>query len=510
MNAVQRLPSRRWLVLFLVAIGFQFLGILNSDLGLDTHVRLNAMSDVSKEGHDLAWGPLRLTDSSSQGSGNTAVYDGYIPPWNTSPLAFQLTAAFSLGVVALLAAVGPKDDSGRVTWVPAYALVVLLSPVFLFATSRGYDEAILALFGGVALVGFVFGDSPSVHRLRLHVAWMATSLLPIMAWKGFPLLMALGVWLGALVLGMGWVAWHQHASTRSEAPLTSHPWVMAALASTGCLLVMVLLSLGAQGGTFVIVFEEPLKFLLALFFAVVDAVGLYLLIGLALWPLISEKRSSLLNARSPELSLLTMYISGLLTAIVFYIAALWTLESTLWERSMTEIMVVLGNNGRYATCLVLPILMVLKWPRSEGEPTNRWPQHLTAALAVLVPFILLTSLIGHQLWSEDAGAAAAEVWQDDDEQFLLIAPETLAMHHLYVMKTHLDLDGTVGVQGHWRTEDTASTFLLDASPDLIVLAPHVTYSLDPLEYELVGDSSVPITVPGGIQSGGWQLYRSLT
>ena len=117
--------------------------------------------------------------------------------------------------------------------------------------------------------------------------------------------------------------------------------------------------------------------------------------------------------------------------------------------------------------------------------------------------------MGQQIWSEDAGQAAADAWAADDEVFLLIADDTLAMHHLYVLKTHLDLDGSRDIQGYWRSDTTAESFLETTAPDLVLLGPGTNFLLDAERYVRVLEQEVPITISGGIQEGSWELYRAV-
>ena len=41
----------------------------------------------------------------------------------------------------------------------------------------------------------------------------------------------------------------------------------------------------------------------------------------------------------------------------------------------------------------------------------------------------------------------------------MVAPETLAMHHLYVIKSSVDLTGDRGVDAYWRTAEHVDAFL---------------------------------------------------
>ena len=131
------------------------------------------------------------------------------------------------------------------------------------------------------------------------------------------------------------------------------------------------------------------------------------------------------------------------------------------------------------------------------------------AVVLIAPFLLFTVLVGHQIWSEDVGETLASNWSTGDDHVHLIAPEAMAMHHLYVLKTNVDLDGSLGVKGTWSTADAGPSFLETqlGSVDFVVLAPGIETAMDENTWVLVTEDDVPVTVPGGIQSGHWTLYR---
>jgi hypothetical protein len=208
--------------------------------------------------------------------------------------------------------------------------------------------------------------------------------------------------------------------------------------------------------------------------------------------------------------MLASYASVLVTGIIAYIAALWTLEAALWDLSLLEIITVLGNNGRYATALLIPVILLIKWPEdqavvgSKQESTSlRW------SLIFLVPLMLFTSIHGQQLWSDDAGASLAEVWGEEDSCVFMVAPETLAMHHMYVIKTHLDLSGTRAIDAYWRTSDVADSFIQDhqACSGYLLVAPNEGYEPDAASWDLMTQGDAPVSMSGGVNDGSWRLYR---
>jgi len=84
------------------------------------------------------------------------------------------------------------------------------------------------------------------------------------------------------------------------------------------------------------------------------------------------------------------------------------------------------------------------------------------------------------------------------------------MHHLYVLKSAVDLDGSKDVDGYWRTADEVDAFLGSHHVDFILLAPGATLDINEQAWSLVDGEDVPVHVPGGIQSGSWSIHRSMT
>ena len=273
---------------------------------------------------------------------------------------------------------------------------------------------------------------------------------------------------------------------------------------------VIFVGLMSSTGTFSIIGEEPLNFVIASVFAVIDAAVLYLLLGCLLWPFFVTRWRRLRSARGPGLTMLVVYISALSAGLVAYIASLWTLEASLWNMSLANTMMVLGNNGRYATLLLIPVAALLRWDdlTDSNEPLKETNYSLRAVVLVL-PFLLFTTLVGHQIWSEDAGELLFQSWDEDDDTVLLVAQESMAIHHLYVLKTNLDPDGATGAKGLWVTPDDAMDLIEQhpATIDYVLLAPGTTVDANLSSWVLIDSQEVPVSVPGGIQSGAWSLYR---
>ena len=85
----------------------------------------------------------------------------------------------------------------------------------------------------------------------------------------------------------------------------------------------------------------------------------------------------------------------------------------------------------------------------------------------------------------------------------------MAIHHLYVLKSNLDLDGSKSIQGQWATPDAALGVVetYQDTLDYVVVAPGTSIDVNTTSWTLIGAHEVPVSVPGGIQDGTWTLYR---
>ncbi len=500
--------QRRWTLVFLFGVLFHIYAAMHSDLGLDAHVRMNALNDEQTEGQDLTWGAPRISSSSSVNT--TAVYDGYIPPWNASESIMKITAVSSLVLVALLVACRPWDQPSPGRFEPRWAALLMLSPVLMFSTSRGYDEAPLALLMGLGVVGYWLNRGETPAQQRLNGGLMATSILLVMLWKGFSPLASFSAWAVMVLATEVWIGLCRSSSLTREGERLGNPWAVGFMTFIVVYFGIVFTGFATSTGTFSIIGEHPFQFLIASFFALLDTVVLYLLVGCLLWPFLLNRWPKLRVARGPGLTMLVVYICGVLAGIVAYVASLWTLEAALWDMSLAKVMVMLGNNGRYATLLLIPLVALLRWDGvDEANTAGSRDRFSVRAVVLILPFLLFTGLIGHQIWSEDAGELLAKSWGEDDDTFLLVAPESMAMHHLYVLKSNLDLDGSQGIQGLWANPSTATDVIEEygATIDYVLVAPETSFDANTTSWVLVEAREVPVSVPGGIQGGTWSLYR---
>ncbi|MBT5661541.1 MAG: hypothetical protein HOI79_05670, partial [Euryarchaeota archaeon] len=170
--------------------------------------------------------------------------------------------------------------------------------------------------------------------------------------------------------------------------------------------------------------------------------------------------------------------------------------------------------GRYATILVLPVLMLIHLCQHIGKEPLRPEQTfrdlpakpLFVTMLLLLPLVMFTGFHGQQLWQEDAGNALAGVTSEGNSSFLLIADSTLAMHSLYVLKTEADLSGELNISGYWRTPSDALSFLNTTSVDAVILAPGVVFEMTDGLWVSHEAQASPFTLSSWGFSDGWVLY----
>jgi len=342
---------------------------------------------------------------------------------------------------------------------------------------------------------------------------MATSILCVLGWKGFGPLASLLVWILVLATGMLWLTLDGYLSRSNDMPMTQRPWVMSSASFALTLLAITATGALGYGGTFSIIQGNLGTFLLSIIFAFLDGIILFLIVGFCLWPFIISNRS-LRNARGRVVTMVAVFCAVLAAGIVAYIGALWTLESNLWGISLYQCMMLLGNNGRYATILVLPLLMLLHLcHQSEGASSASEPplQHVPAkplllTVLLLLPLVMFTSFHGQQLWQEDAGGALSDALDVENPTVLLIADNSLAMHSLYVLKTEADLSGDLNLSGYWRTPNDALSFLNSTSVDAVIIAPGADFDLDDDLWVQETAEASPFTLSSWSTSDKWVLY----
>ena len=112
----------------------------------------------------------------------------------------------------------------------------------------------------------------------------------------------------------------------------------------------------------------------------------------------------------------------------------------------------MGNNGRYATMLFLPMVFLLQLVKKNVDlPTYDAPESATKSvvltLILLLPLSLLASLHGQTTWTDDASSTMD---LEDGDHFLFVSEDTLGMHWLYTFYAPLNAEEN-NITGHWRS-----------------------------------------------------------
>ena len=242
----------------------------------------------------------------------------------------------------------------------------------------------------------------------------------------------------------------------------SKPHFVAIAVCSFISLSMVLLGILGYNSTLAILADSPVRYTTAFAFSLFDVVILFTLFGMVAWPFVQPMFSSLASIEDSNIALMTGYIVGMMTAIVFYVAALWTYEASIWDADWPGIIWTMGNNGRYITMLFIPLVFLLKHSSKHVEvPTYDSPGSKVAVmgmtLLLLLPLSLLASVHGQTMWTDEA---ADSMSLSDEEHFLFVSEDTLGMHWLYTFYAPLDAEEKQ-ITGHWRSIDSA--WVLDLS-----------------------------------------------
>ena len=466
--------GRFWQKLLILGVLLNIIACFASDLGLDTHVKMAVDEDGA-----LPWGDLRpeIAGQSDATDGGERVV---LPLYGLSETGIKAFALFTFfGLAACL---------HRWSGVRS-AAVFSLSPAMIFSVGRGYEEVYLAVFSALALLLFTGVLSSKNRPLQ---CFSGGFFFMSMAYsKGF--VDTQGVLLGALVTGAIALLWQRlQESGLNGTAWMSRPPVVGIGVSLVVALLMVVFGLLEINATLAIIGQQPLRFISAVGFSIFDVIVLFTLFGMALWPFISPIWRTLKRVEDPTLAMMTGYISGILVAVVFYVAALWTYEASIWGAEWPGVVWTMGNNGRYITMLFVPFVMMMHFVRKhEDVPILDAPQSKTKAVFVtvllLIPLSLMASLHGQTMWTDEA-AVAMELGKN--EHFLFVSEDTLGMHWLYTFYAPLDAEEN-NITGHWRSTNTAWEKDLNSTlsnVDTVVLSPEITFTPNGWDVKTSGES----------------------
>jgi hypothetical protein len=290
-----------------------------------------------------------------------------------------------------------------------------------------------------------------------------------------------GVLIGALVLATFTTVWSEVSWRGGEkTKWMSKPHVVGIVVSAVVSMSMVILGILGYNSTLSILAESPVRYTTAFAFSILDVIVIFTLFGMALWPFVGSLFRGFSSVEDTKIAMMTGYIVGLMTAIVFYVAALWTYEASIWGADWPGVIWTMGNNGRYATLLFIPMVLLLQELRQHIEvPTFDSPlskaKSMGLVVLLLLPLSLLASFHGQTMWTDDA---ASTMELERGEEFLFVSEDTLGMHWLYTFYAPLDAEEKA-ITGHWRSiesnwESDLNSSLLQVTT--LVVSPDVKYT----------------------------------
>ena len=449
-----------WIGVIIFAILLNLFAMYNSDYGLDVHVKSSYVE--IENGYVLDWGDLRQSDPNASNPDEATIVDMAPMIWN--PL-------IGMALLIIFALMVPLMKNNR----PIIA-IILLHPTVVFSTGKIYDElTLISLFGlGALVLEYSYSknqhNKPSFILNMLAYSIMITALMLKVNFDSIISLFGIGI-IVAIV------------TTLSINRIKTDARII--LLSGFILGLIAILLLGIFGyGTSQIIIDEPLRFIYALPFAILDVVIIYSIFGMILWPFLKstwEKMGEIEDAYANEFAFIIGGMSGLIT---MYVAVLWAYESILWDSEWPWHMFTMGNNGRYITIILIPIWILIKRVHGEIDWANR---NLLVGLMLILPLSLTAGLHGQTMWTDDASEAME---LNDDEHFLFVSDATLGMHWLYTFHNPLDADEK-NITGHWRSDE--SNWMFDLNNNLshinwIVLAPEIEETPEGWKIEKSGNA----------------------
>lgn len=454
--------ERLWKGLLVLGILLNILVCFTSDLGLDTQVKM-AVDDNGS----LPWGDLRpdtLGESDPEDGGQRVV----LPLYGLSEAAIKATALLTFfGLIGCL-----------LRWTGVHSAAIMsLSPAFIFSIGRGYEEVYLAAFCSLSFI-LLTGIASNKNRILQNFAGGLIFMLMPYA-KGFVNLNF--IFFGGLILGLLATLWGEiYARGGEKTRWMSKPHIVSIVVFSIVSLSMVILGIIGYNSTLAILADNPIRYMTAIGFSFLDVVILFTLFGMVAWPFIRPVMSVITSIEDSDIAIMAGYIVGIMTAIVLYVAALWTYEASIWNAEWPGIVWTMGNNGRYITMLFIPFVLLLKHLSNQVDiPTYDSPgskmKVVAVTLFILLPLSLLASVHGQTMWTDEAAEAMN---LGEQEHFLFVSEDTLAMHWLYTFYAPLDAEEKQ-ITGHWRSID--SSWELDLNTSLsqvntLVTSPDVTFT----------------------------------
>ncbi|MBT4060119.1 MAG: hypothetical protein HOE69_07435 [Euryarchaeota archaeon] len=483
-----------------------------SDLGVDTHLHLAEDDDGS-----LVWGHTRPIDHSASDP-NYAPSGG---EWDLSlaPTSFGEIGVRGLAITLTLLLIGlggaayglfSKGNGRRA------AALIAFYPTFVFSTGRAYAEPTIAMF--VVLIVLINAKLVAEKGVGYRIGGALASAICMI---GIMLLKGINPIYGGF-FGLAVLAFHLiDIYLPSLHSLTRNPLRGGLLTSAVVGITMLTLGVAGSGATLSVISMDAPRFFTALLVSIFNIVLVYSLFGMMIWPFVGDAWKKLADTEDMPTTFLTITISGFTTAITIYVAALWTYESIIWNADWPWVMWTMGNNGRYISLIMIPILMLLAhlnhlYPELPSlENPGRKSASFAIGILLIIPLTLLAGIHGQTFWTDDA-AELLDKNMEDGEDFLFIHEGTLGMHYLYTFHTGIDDVDQRNITGHWRSPDSGwQNEMVDgvkmenrgnlSNVQWVVLSPGLEWSL-PNDWNLVGEGNVDFMNGGGL----WEIWSTHT
>lgn len=505
--------DRFWWSLLILGCLLSIIAIGTSNLGLDTHLRMNA---ANSDDGSLQWGHTRTVDPLASDPDYTKVIEPQLVAQPTSYFYTISTSFIFAAGLAISGFVNPfETEEGKSVWSPRLPAIISIYPVFIYAIGRGYFEPIFATIMALSIgvIGIIKVSKRSTQAILLII-----SLSLVLYLKGIDINVIFWfIIIGGIANNIGQYMDNKLSLKGDKESPFQKPMLMAAVAFSSVTVLLLVAGMTGKGGTLSVIGDYPLYFLFALFGSFLDVIIIFGLFGMVFWPFVIPMLNNLKQIRSYNVSLLTSMCAGLLSSIWIYVAVLWTYEAQLWGENWPDIMWIMGNNARYISLLIVPLFALMAYTAKQfPEMPSLWsPKNksktLLLAIILLLPLTFTASLHGQQMWTDEAAEVLSES-MEDGQQFVFIHEPTLAMHWLYTIRSDLDLDGQRNITGHWRAPDSGwQDELLNAiqhpnrgdisSIDFIVISPKIETAI-PDGWEILDQGKAPLLKGGEL----WTIW----
>ena len=439
-----------WKWLLIGGILLNVFTAFSSELGVDTHTHLAEDDEGS-----LVWGHTRPIDNSASdptyapagGKWDLSLAPSSLGEMGVRGLAIALTLLL-IGLGGFAYGMFSKGNGARA------AALIAIYPTFVFSTGRAYAEPTIAMF--VVLIVLINAKLVSEKGIEYRIGGSFASaicMMGIMMLKGINPMY--GVFFGLAVLAYHLIDIH----LPSLHSLTRNPLRGGLLTSAVVGISMLIIGATGGGGTLSVISMNAPRFFFALIVSIFNIVVIYTLFGMMVWPFAGSIWKKLGQTNDMPTTFLAITIAGFTTAITIYVAALWTYESIIWNADWPWVIWTMGNNGRYISLIMIPMLMLLAHLKHlyPDIPSLDNPGKKSAVFAVgillIIPISLLAGIHGQTFWTDDA-AEVLDNNMEEGEDFLFIHDGTLGMHYLYTFHTGIDDVDQRNITGHWRAPDS--------------------------------------------------------